>query len=61
MKTIKAQDVKPGDKIKIDAYGSLEVATVHANKLPCGQMAYSFFSPRGMRVWNRHGEELILV
>lgn len=56
---IKAQDVKVGDVIAIDAYGSIEVANIIAFKTPGGDQAFSYWSPRGYRVWNRKDEEII--
>lgn len=61
MKTIKAQDVKPGVKIKIDDYLSMDVAIIRTDTLQCGQKSYRFFSAEGACVWNRHDEELILA
>lgn len=60
MKTIKAQDVKPGHKIFVDSYLSMKVETVRTDTLPCGQKAYRFFSLEGACIWNRHDEELVL-
>ena len=56
---VKAQDVAIGDVIKIDAYGSIEVANIIGFKTHDGDQAFSFWSPRGYRVWNRKDEELI--
>lgn len=61
MKTIKAQDIKPGHEIWVDSYLSMVVATVRTDTLPCGQKAYRFFSPGGACIWNRHDEELFLA
>ena len=61
VKSIKAQDVKPGDKIKIDAYMHLEVDRVYSHKLADGDTAYTFYNKSGRHVWNRHNEELVLA
>ena len=61
MKTIKAQDVKVGDTIKLDTHLSMQVATIRVDKLPDGQLGYRFFSHNGACIWNRHDEELVLA
>lgn len=55
---VKAQDVKVGDVIKVDAYASIEVANIIETTTPDGKQAFTYYTKRGFHIWNRQDEEL---